>query len=94
MEPRALHATTKFEREVELAKKRGKDLEKLKEIIDLLLARKVLPRSLRDHLLKGEWKGYRDLHIEPDWLLIYKADPDNIWLTRTGTHSDIFGKKQ
>jgi mRNA interferase YafQ len=92
MEIRELHTSTKFEREVELAKKRGKDFEKLKEVIGLLLEKKTLPKSLSDHPLKGEWKGYRDLHIEPDWLLIYKADAENLWLVRTGSHVDIFGK--
>jgi hypothetical protein len=42
-------------------------------------------------LLKGDWKNYRDLHIEPDWLLLYKTDDANLWLVHTGTHSDIFG---
>jgi mRNA interferase YafQ len=59
---------------------------------DVALAlRSQNPRELRDHPLKGQWKGYRDLHIEPDWLLIYKVDQENLWLVRTGSHGDIFG---
>jgi mRNA interferase YafQ len=92
MKIRELHTSTKFEREVELSKKRGKDFKKFKEVINLLLEKKTLPKNLNDHPLKGEWKGYRDLHIEPDWLLIYKVDAENLWLVRTGSHSDIFGK--
>ncbi len=90
MTVKTLHTSTKFEKEVGLLKKRGKDLEKLKEVIELLLEEVKLPKSLKDHPLKGEWKGYRDLHIEPDWLLVYKVDGSNVWLIRTGTHSDIF----
>lgn len=63
---------------------------KLRAVIDLLILRKPLPRELNDHPLKGKYKGYNDLHIEPDWLLIYKADNNNLWLARTGTHADLF----
>jgi mRNA interferase YafQ len=92
MEPRRLNATNKFEKEVELAKRRGKDVGKLRSVIDLLVNRQPLPRELVDHPLKGEFTGYRDLHIEPDWLLIYKVDRDDLWLSRTGSHADLFGK--
>jgi mRNA interferase YafQ len=50
-----------------------------------------LPRELNDHPLKGPWNGYRDVHIESDWVLIYKADVANLWLVRTGSHADLFG---
>ncbi len=81
-----------FKRDVKLAEKRGKDMEKLRVIIDLLLAAQPLPRELGDHPLKGDWKPRRDIHIEPDWLLIYRVDDDLVRFERTGTHSDIFGK--
>jgi len=90
MQFRQVHTTTKFEKEVLQAKKRGSDLEKLKEVIDLLVEKKPLPNKLNDHPLKGSWKGYRDLHLEPDWLIIYRADNENLWLARTGSHSDLF----
>lgn len=91
MKLRKLNTTTKFEKGVELAKRRGKDITKLKTVIELLLSHKTLPRELLDHPLKGKWKGSRDLHLEPDWVLIYKVDDLNLWLIRTGTHADLFG---
>jgi mRNA interferase YafQ len=75
---------------VKKAGKRGKDLEKLRVLLSLLIQGKSLPPEYQDHPLKGNWKGYRDAHIEPDWLLIYKADDKNLWLARTGTHAEIF----
>ena len=63
----------------------------LRNVLRLLLTGEPIPAAYKDHSLKGDWKHYRDLHIEPDWLLIYKADEENIWLVRTGTHADIFG---
>lgn len=51
---------------------------------------KPLPVGCHDHPLKGEWNGYRDAHIEPDWLLIYRVEGDELRLTRTGTHADLF----
>ncbi|MBI5437762.1 MAG: type II toxin-antitoxin system YafQ family toxin [Nitrosomonadales bacterium] len=51
----------------------------------------AIPATYKDHPLKGNWKHYRDLHIEPDWLLIYKMDDAHAWLVQTGTHADIFG---
>jgi len=91
MGPRRLNTTNMFEKDLSLAKRRGKDTTKLRIIIDLLLYQQPLPRELSDHPLKGKYKGYRDLHIEPDWLLIYKTDEKDLWLTRTGTHADLFG---
>ena len=70
--------------------KRGRNLEKLDIIVQLLFIRKSLPLRYRDHPLKGNYKGYRDCHIEPDWLLIYRYTETELQLTRTGTHSDIF----
>lgn len=81
-----------FKRDVKLAEKRGKDMGKLRDIIDLLLADQPLPRELGDHPLKGDWRPRRDIHIEPDWLLIYRVDDDVVRFDRTGTHSDLFGK--
>ena len=60
----------RFERDVKRAKKRGKDMEKLKTALSLLIEGEPLPERYRDHPLKGEWTGFRDLHIEPDWLLL------------------------
>jgi mRNA interferase YafQ len=79
-----------FRRDVKLAQKRGKDIAKLREVILLLIDGVPLPARYRDHSLGGDWKHYRECHIEPDWLLIYKIDRDDLHFVRTGTHSDLF----
>ena len=72
------------------AKRRGKDLSKLRELILLLLAKDPLPEGYKDHPLKGNWKGYREAHIEPDWLVIYRVAGDELHLVRIGSHADLF----
>jgi mRNA interferase YafQ len=82
-----------FRRDVKLAQKRGKDMAKLREVIQVLIDTRPLPPRCKDHPLGGDWKHlkhFRDCHIEPDWLLIYKIDGDDLYLVRTGTHSDLF----
>ena len=81
-----------FRRDVKRAQKRGKNTTKLRELLGLLLAGETLPERYRDHPLKGEWQGYRDAHIEPDWLLIYRVAGDELHLVRTGTHADLFNE--
>lgn len=82
--------SNQFRRDVKLAQKRRKDMEKLKTLITLLLDGSPLPTVYRDHPLKGEWGSFRDAHLEPDWLLIYKVDATTLRLERTGTHADLF----
>jgi len=79
-----------FKKDLKQAQKRGKDMQLLKEIMQLLIDDKPLPAKLRDHALKGNWKPRRDLHIESDWLLIYAADDEHVHFDRTGAHTDIF----
>ena len=79
-----------FKKDVKKQKKRGKDLDKLKAVVDLLVAREILPDRCVDHSLSGSWSGWRDCHIEPDWILIYKMTEDTLTLGRTGGHSDLF----
>jgi mRNA interferase YafQ len=79
-----------FRRDVNLARKRGKEMSKLLEVIQLLAEAKPLPQRYKDHRLSGEWSHYRDCHIEPDWLLIYKVVGNDLYLVRTGTHADLF----
>ena len=86
----ALVRSTRFRKDVKRARKRGKDMEKLREALTLLSSRAELPASYRDHSLQGDWNGYRDLHIEPDWLLIYRIAADEVQLARTGSHADLF----
>jgi mRNA interferase YafQ len=86
--------TSRFRKELKLAVKRGLDVEKLKRIVKILAEEKELPVENRDHGLSGNFKGYRECHIESDWLLIYKISRDVLVLSleRTGTHSDLFKK--
>ncbi len=82
--------TKSFEKDIKITIKRGKDLEKLKKIIELLVIKNPLPTKYKDHKLIGNFVGRRECHIEPDWLLIYKINEDSIIFERTGTHSDLF----
>jgi len=82
----------RFERELRKAEKRGLDKRELDEIVHLLRLDVHLERRHHDHPLHGEYEGFRECHINPDWLLIYRKDNDELilHLTRTGTHSDLF----
>jgi mRNA interferase YafQ len=75
---------------VKLAEKRGKDMSRLRDVIGMLIEGGPLPAHYKDHPLSGDWKHFRDCHIEPGWLLIYKVDGNDLYLVRTGTHSDLF----
>ena len=81
-----------FKKDVRLAQKRNLDLSQLGKVIDLLAAGQPLPRKYKDHPLTGNYKGYRECHIQPDWLLIYQYHHEDLYLylTRTGSHSDLF----
>jgi mRNA interferase YafQ len=79
-----------FKRDIKRAEKRGKDLNKLKDLVRLLIAGRTLPARYKDHALKGGWTSFRDAHIEPDWLMIYKIDGNVLRFERTGTHADLF----
>ena len=70
--------------------KRDYNLLLLAEVIELLRCGESLPPSLKDHQLKGTWEGWRECHIEPDWLLIYKTTDKEVLVTATGTHADLF----
>ncbi|MGA2896709.1 MAG: type II toxin-antitoxin system YafQ family toxin [Acidobacteriaceae bacterium] len=85
-------STNRFLKDVKLTLRRGKDLKKLEAVILLLANQSGLPANLRDHFLSGEWANHRECHIAPDWLLIYKIQADELFLVRTGTHSDLFAK--
>lgn len=83
-----------FLKDLKLAKRRGLDLKNLSDITDLLQQGNSLPVNCRDHALTGNYKGFRECHITPDWLLIYKKKETIkvVSLFRTGTHSDLFKK--
>jgi len=88
---RSIRRDTQFKRDVERLLKRGKDMNKLKEIIDGLVRAQELPARSRDHQLKGTLKDCRECHIQADWLLIYRIEGSELCLIRTGSHSDLFG---
>ncbi len=89
---RTFSRTSQFKRDVKLADRRGKDLAKLKAVLDLLIAGAELPVPYKDHPLRGNFAGSRDCHIEPDWLLIYTLTENggHVRFERTGTHGDLF----
>ncbi len=82
--------TKAFSKELKRQQKRGKNLAKLKTFLKILTDEKAPPKKYRDHSLIGNFKGCRECHIEPDWLLIYTKKDKNITLERTGSHSDLF----
>jgi mRNA interferase YafQ len=87
--------TTQFKKDFKLAMKRGFKMDLLEDVITLLAMGEVLPDKNKDHALTGNWVGHRECHILPDWLLVYRLEDDILvlTLTRTGTHSDLFGKQ-
>jgi mRNA interferase YafQ len=84
--------SVKFKRDLKAARKRGLDLDRLNTVVDLLAVGSALPAVHKDHSLTGDYGGFRECHIAPDWLLIYRVDKSELvlYLMRTGTHSDLF----
>jgi mRNA interferase YafQ len=87
---RILQTTKQFEKDILLMKKRGKNVEKFREVLDMILNGVSLASKYRNHKLLGSFKNRFECHIEPDWLLIYFLDENTLRLERTGTHSDLF----
>ncbi len=89
---RTFSRTSQFKKDVKRADKRGKDMAKLKAVLELLIEGEPLPEQLKDHPLRGNFAGSRDCHIEPDWVLIYTLSEKDahVCFERTGTHSDLF----
>jgi mRNA interferase YafQ len=85
-----IYQTTQFRRDLRKLKRQGKDLAQLLTVIELLAEEQELPANFRDHTLTGNWSGYSECHIRPDWLLIYQIDGDSLTLERSGSHSDLF----
>ncbi len=84
--------TSQFKKDYKLAQKRGRDISALEKIIEMLADGPNLPEEYNDHQLIGNYRGCRECHIAPDWLLIYKLFENVLVLelSRTGTHSDLF----
>jgi mRNA interferase YafQ len=79
-----------FRQDLKRQKRRGKDVEELIAVVELLAEAGALPLGYRPHKLSGEWKGVWECHVEPDWLLIYDVTDKELLLIRTGTHLDLF----
>lgn len=88
----SIRPTTKFQKDLKRAEKRGYNISLLTDIIKKLASGESLPEKNKDHPLSGNYIGCRECHITPDWLLIYEIDNGELilYLTRTGTHSDLF----
>ena len=84
--------TSQFKKDYKLAQKRGLNIERLDDCIRALAKGESLPQSYRDHNLTGNWAGYRECHVAPDWLLVYRLEGGDLILVlaRTGSHSDLF----
>ena len=89
---RQLVTTTQFRKDYKRVKKRGYNLKLLETVLDKLINEEPLEAKYRDHQLSGDMAKYRECHIQPDWLLVYRIENDQVILTahRTGTHSDLF----
>ena len=85
-----LNWSNQYKRDIKLCAKRGYDLSLLNDVINTLRIPQVLPPKNRDHILQGEYTGKRECHVTPDWLLIYQVVDDELYLVRTGSHSDLF----
>lgn len=87
-----LVTTSQFRKDLKRIKKRGLNLQKLEQILTQLRKQEILDIKYRDHALSGNYLGFRECHIEPDWLLVYAIDKGKLILTasRTGSHSDLF----
>ena len=85
-----LRETTRFRKDLQRMKRRGKSFQRYKNIVSCLARDENLPRYFRAHRLTGEWADYWEGHIESDWLLIFRRTTTAIILVRTGTHADLF----
>ena len=87
-----LVTTTQFRKDLKKLRKRGADMQKLDDVLRMLCSEKQFPERYRDHALVGDYIGFRECHIMPDWLLVYTIDKGKLILTasRTGSHSDLF----
>lgn len=87
---RALVVSTAFRKDLRRLSRRGKDISRLEFLVDILRSGDPVPARYRLHPLKGEWAGFIDCHVEPDWILICRIEPELLTLVRTGNHADVF----
>ncbi|WP_091461070.1 type II toxin-antitoxin system YafQ family toxin [Acetomicrobium thermoterrenum] len=84
--------SSQFKKDIRRIKRQGKDLEKLREAISLLAQGVAIPAHYLDHSLRGQWNEYREIHIDNDWLLIYRKTAKELLLVSTGSHSELFDR--
>lgn len=84
--------SNRFKKDLKLARKRGLNLDVLRTVVNILASGEKLDKKYRDHDLTGEYAGFRECHMQPDWLLVYRIEQEELelFLFRTGTHSDLF----
>lgn len=84
--------SNRFKKDLKTAIKRGYRIDLLETVVELLATGRALPEKYKDHVLSGEYGGFRECHITPDWLLVYQIRENELilLLSRTGTHSDLF----
>jgi mRNA interferase YafQ len=90
--PLALRHSTSFRRDVKRLARKGADLVRLEAVIETRVVQQSLGERYRDYPLVGNRKEYRECHIQPDWLLIYRIAEDELQLVRTGSHAELFGR--
>lgn len=83
--------STTFARDYKRLQKQGASLRQLEAVVETLAEQQPLAPRYRDHPLKGNWRSYRECHIQPDWLLIYRVVGSELQLARTGSHAELFG---
>ena len=88
---KSLSVRNSFKKDLKRMAKRGHDRAPLDVVLDMLRNDTALLQARHDHPLKGEWRGWRECHIAPDWLLIYRTTDSEVLPARTGTHADLFG---
>ncbi|MEG2628464.1 MAG: type II toxin-antitoxin system YafQ family toxin [Raoultibacter sp.] len=86
----AQKSTTQFKKDIKRIKSRHWDTQALKNLMVLLANEEEIPIENYDHVLGGNWKGHRELHVGPDFLLVYRIEGSILYFSRTGSHSDIF----
>jgi len=82
--------TAQFKKDLKRAARQGRNLEKVREVLEILAVPKPLPEGFKDHKLKGAWRDFRECHIQSDWLLIYSLTDFELRPTRLGTHTELF----
>jgi mRNA interferase YafQ len=87
----AIRQSTRFRRDVKRLQRQNFDLSELESVVSALVAEEQLDQRYQDHALVGNWKGFRECHIQPDWLLIYRIESDELQLARTGSDAGFYG---